>query len=53
MRIGPFGIPELIIILGIMMLIFGARRIPELSQALGRGIRLFKKGLTDDDTESS
>lgn len=53
MRIGPFGIPELLIILAIVALIFGAKRIPEVAKSLGSGMRLFKKGLTEDDDKST
>ena len=36
------GIPELLIILAIVILIFGANRLPELGKGIGRGIRNFK-----------
>jgi len=36
------GIPELIVILFIIILIFGASRLPEIGRGLGRGIRNFK-----------
>ena len=49
MRIGPFGIPELVIILLIIMLIFGARRLPEIGSSLGRSIRTFKSAVTGED----
>ena len=49
MRIGPLGIPELVIILAIIMLIFGARRFPEIGSSLGRGIRTFKTAVTGED----
>jgi sec-independent protein translocase protein TatA len=37
------GIPELLVILFIVILIFGASRLPELGKGLGRGIRNFKE----------
>jgi sec-independent protein translocase protein TatA len=37
------GIPELIVILFIIILIFGASRLPEIGRGLGRGIRNFKE----------
>lgn len=40
---GHLGMPELLVILGIVVLIFGARRIPEIARSMGRGIREFKK----------
>jgi sec-independent protein translocase protein TatA len=44
----PFGIgvPELLIILVILILIFGARRLPEAGRALGQGMREFKDSVT-------
>lgn len=46
---GPLGMPELLIILVIVILLFGARRIPELAKGLGEGIRGFKTGLHGDE----
>ncbi len=43
------GFPELILILIIVFVIFGASRIPELGKGLGEGIRNFKKGMKDDE----
>ena len=39
---GRIGIPELIIILFIIVLIFGATRLPDIGRGIGRGIRNFK-----------
>ena len=52
MRIGPLGIPEIVAILLIIMLIFGARRLPEIGASLGRGIRTFKSAVTGEDDKS-
>ena len=49
MRVGPLGLPEMAIILLIIMLIFGARRLPEIGSSLGRGIRTFKTAITGED----
>jgi sec-independent protein translocase protein TatA len=41
------GIPELIIFAVILLLLFGAKRIPEIMRSLGVGMREFKEGVTD------
>ncbi len=41
------GMPELIIILVIVLVIFGANRLPQLGEGLGKAIRGFKKGISD------
>lgn len=46
---GPIGLPEMLIILAIVILIFGANRLPELGRGIGAGIRNFKSGMKDDD----
>jgi len=43
----PIGIPELIVILFIIILIFGASRLPEIGRGLGKGIRNFKEATRD------
>ena len=53
MRIGPFGIPELLIIMVILLFVFGAKRIPETARSLGQGLRLFKKGLIEEDDKQT
>jgi sec-independent protein translocase protein TatA len=40
---------EILVILVVVLLIFGANRIPQLGDALGRGIRNFKKAKNEDD----
>lgn len=44
------GFPELVMILVIVVLVFGAKRIPELGAGLGKAIRSFNKGLKGDDS---
>jgi sec-independent protein translocase protein TatA len=44
---GSIGGPEIIIILLIVLVLFGAKKIPELAQGLGKGIREFKKATKD------
>jgi sec-independent protein translocase protein TatA len=46
------GIPELLIVLAIIVLIFGANRLPELGRGIGKGIRNFKDA-TKEGTEKS
>ncbi|RMG56231.1 MAG: twin-arginine translocase TatA/TatE family subunit [Acidobacteria bacterium] len=48
---GQLGFPELIVILVILLLLFGARRLPELAQSLGQSIRSFKKGMSEAQLE--
>ncbi len=45
------GLPELLLIVLIIVLIFGASRLPELGRGLGEGIRNFKKSLKEDHEE--
>ena len=47
------GFQELLIIFLIVVLIFGASKLPQLGRGLGEGIRNFKKGLKDDKTENT
>ena len=46
------GVPELIIILLIIILIFGANRLPEIGRGIGKGIKNFKEA-NRDDTKAS
>jgi sec-independent protein translocase protein TatA len=43
-----FGAPELIIILAIILLLFGGKKLPEVSKALGDSMRELRKGLSSD-----
>jgi TatA/E family protein of Tat protein translocase len=43
------GMPELILILVICLLVFGAAKLPEIGRNLGRAIGEFKKGMKDED----
>ena len=48
--IGGFGATELLIILAIFVLVFGASRLPKLGKGLGEGLRGFKDGLKEGVT---
>ena len=48
-RVGPLGIPEIAIIVVVILLIFGARRLPEIGTSMGKGIRTFKSALMGED----
>jgi sec-independent protein translocase protein TatA len=45
---GRFGIPEMLIILVIVILIFGANRLPDIGRGIGKGIRNFKDATKND-----
>jgi sec-independent protein translocase protein TatA len=47
------GIPELLIILTIIILIFGANRLPEIGRGIGKGIRNFKDATKESADKSS
>ena len=47
MRFGPVGLPEILIILVVVLLIFGPKRLPELAKGLGQSVREFRKGIKD------
>jgi sec-independent protein translocase protein TatA len=49
--LGSIGMPELIIGLVVILLLFGAKRVPELARGLGSGVREFKKGTQEDEVE--
>ena len=48
---GRIGIPELLIILAIIILIFGANRLPEIGRGIGKGIRNFKDATAKDSAK--
>ncbi|HEY0949383.1 twin-arginine translocase TatA/TatE family subunit [Nocardioides sp.] len=52
--IANLGTTELLLILAVVVLLFGATKLPELARGSGRALRIFKaetKGLTDDDDQ--
>jgi len=51
MGLGNLGFSEIMLILVVVLLVFGAKRLPEIGSSLGKGIREFKKSMrevTDD-----
>ncbi len=52
---GSFGGQEIIVILAVVLLLFGARRLPELARSLGQGVKEFRKSIRDisEDVDDS
>ncbi|MFA6597402.1 MAG: twin-arginine translocase TatA/TatE family subunit [Ignavibacteriaceae bacterium] len=45
------GLPEILIIMFVLVLLFGAKKIPELAQGIGKGMKEFKKAMKDEEGE--
>lgn len=45
--LGNFGMTEILMVLVIVLVLFGAKRIPEMGASIGKGIREFKRGVSD------
>jgi sec-independent protein translocase protein TatA len=43
------GLPEILVILVVVLLLFGGKKIPELMKGMGKGIKEFKKGVSEED----
>lgn len=43
------GLPELVLIILVVLLLFGAGRIPGIMENMAKGVKAFKKGMKDDD----
>jgi len=50
--LGMMGPNQMILILVVVLLLFGGRKIPELMRGLGRGVKEFKDGVANDEKES-
>ncbi|HLW39961.1 MAG TPA: twin-arginine translocase TatA/TatE family subunit [Brumimicrobium sp.] len=48
---GKFGIWQVVLILVVVLLLFGGRKIPELMKGLGKGMKEFKDATKDDDKD--
>ncbi len=48
---GWIGFPELLILLLVVLLVFGPKRLPEMGRSLGRGMREFKDSITGDNKD--
>ena len=46
---GPLGLPELLVILFIILLLFGSKKLPDLASGLGGAVANFKKAMRGDD----
>ena len=49
--IGSVGMPEVLLIVLVVLLLFGGKKIPELMKGLGKGIRSFKDGMKDVENQ--
>lgn len=50
--LGSLGLPELLVILLIVVLIFGANRLPGLAKGMGSAVKNFKDGMKDGSSDS-
>ena len=50
---GNIGVGEILILVLILIILFGGKKIPELAKGLGKGIRSFKKAIKGEDEEKS
>ncbi|HHD79425.1 MAG TPA: twin-arginine translocase TatA/TatE family subunit [Epsilonproteobacteria bacterium] len=48
---GMPSMPELLIVLAIVVLLFGAKKIPDLAKGMGKGIKDFKKAIKEDEED--
>lgn len=51
--IQKFGITEILLILAIVLLLFGGKKIPELMRGIGKGISEFKKGQSETENDNA
>ncbi|SHI87407.1 twin-arginine translocase TatA/TatE family subunit [Flavobacterium haoranii] len=51
--LGTIGAPQVILIIAIVLLLFGGKKIPELMKGLGGGVKEFKNAMKDDEPKNS
>jgi len=49
--LGMIGTPQILLIVALVLLLFGGRKIPELMRGLGGGVKEFKKAMKEDEDE--
>lgn len=49
--LGSLGMPEVLLIVLVVLLLFGGKKIPELMKGLGKGVRSFKEGMNEVQSE--
>lgn len=47
MRFGPFGLPEIAVIIVVVLLVFGSQRLPEMARGIGQSLREFRKAVQE------
>ena len=52
-NLGGLGVKEIIIIVGVLILLFGAKKIPELARSLAESVRILRGGFRDDDKDKN
>ena len=50
---GKLGPTEIILILAIVLLLFGGKKIPELMRGIGKGVKSFKDGIKEEDQDTN
>lgn len=50
--LGWLGTPEIVLIVVALLLLFGGKKIPELMKGLGKGVRNFKEGMNNPDSDA-
>jgi sec-independent protein translocase protein TatA len=51
--LGEIGMPQILLILAVILLLFGGKKIPELMKGLGTGVKEFKNAAKEDNKENS